>query len=37
MLQDNLQPIELNELNLFLLMYADDAILEAESLQKLLD
>ena len=40
MLQDNLQAIELNELNLFLLMYADDTVLvadSAESLQKLLD
>ena len=38
LLQDNLQPIELNELNLFMLMYADDTVLvadSAESLQKL--
>ena len=40
LLQNNIQPLEINEINIFLLMYADDTVLVAESaegLQTLLD
>ena len=40
LLQNNIQPLEISELNIFLLMYADDTILvpeSAEMLQKRLD